>query len=448
VAYAATSPTRDFLFVVDPLCFDALSRPYDWVALLIRDLLDLGEVGVRVVLLLPTYLSATVQDEDDLPRDLADSVTLHTDAGSVPAYQPVKRMSPTATAALLADTSDAHRARVLVALAELTQADGVVTTNRILVEQRWPLYQYHRVRVTPFAEFGDVVEWCARGHALFWSSRDPVRQIPSSLYYQQMHTKSRRLTEWFFRVETTLRHDRELHENLRSALVSRYPFILYSRDMVRFYELQNDHFGRRGHHRRFGWALGYYITAFYLHVWGMLEQLTIIANRRLGLRLDDEDCGIHKTKTFWKAIDPVEPALRRVLKSEPFATWTAVIADARHAAAHRAMLLPNALVTDTPESNMTDAEVAARLREEDPEFYDVMPPHVATALEPTRIWHWRMRHLETVGENVVVVKGKAGNYMRGAVVSIDYDLEMLEAAMDAFLVGTFRRRPMQVPPAD
>jgi hypothetical protein len=39
---------------------------------------------------------------------------------------------------------------------------------------------------------------------------------------------------------------------------------------------------------------------------------------------------------------------------------------------------------------------------------------------------------------VVVVKGRSGTYIRGAVISIDYDLAMLEAVMDAFLVALFR----------
>ena len=49
------------------------------------------------------------------------------------------------------------------------------------------------------------------------------------------------------------------------------------KQMVRFYELQLDHFTRRGLYRRFGSALGYYITNFYLHVWGLMEQLTVMA---------------------------------------------------------------------------------------------------------------------------------------------------------------------------
>lgn len=94
----------------------------------------------------------------------------------------------------------------------------------------------------------------------------------------------------------------------------------------------------------------------------------------------------------------------------------------------------------TPESEMSDDEVRARLRNEAPDFYEIMPPEMIEALEPLRIWHWRVEHYKTLADNMVVVRGRSGTYMRGAVVSIDYDLGMLEAVMDAFLVAVFRAR--------
>jgi len=102
------------------------------------------------------------------------------------------------------------------------------------------------------------------------------------------------------------------------------------------------------------------------------------------------------------------------------------------------MLLPHTLARHTPESELSDDEVRARLREEDPEFYDLIPEDMVAPFDPLRIWHWRTEHTKTLADNVVVVKGRSGTYIRGAVISIDYDLAMLEAVMDAFLVALFR----------
>lgn len=64
------------------------------------------------------------------------------------------------------------------------------------------------------------------------------------------------MARWFNRVSSSLTPP-DHHENVRNATLNRYGFILYSRDMVRFYELQLDHFTRRGLYRRFGGMLAY-----------------------------------------------------------------------------------------------------------------------------------------------------------------------------------------------
>lgn len=439
----AVFPVREFRLVFDPTCLTSVIQwpGYRQATDLIANLEQLGPTGVRIELLLPTYLSTQVRGARDLPDFLAPAVRLHTNTDEVPAFVPSDRMKAAPRAALTADTDDAGRARQLAALALHAQADGVIVPlNSLLAEHRWEVYQRHRLRVIPLDELGAFVEWCAHGHGIFWSANHAMRTLAQDLYYHVAHPKCARLVTWFHRIQHTLT-DPELHETVRSALLNRYPFILYSRDMVRFYEIQVDHFARRGLYRRFGWALGYYITAFYLHVWGMLEQLTLIANGRLELGLSDEQCGIHKDRTLWKALGAREPGLRNFVKTDPIAAWTAAMSDVRHAAAHRAMLLPAPLVSHTAESQLSDDEVRERLRAEEPGYYAHMPEEVIAAIEPMRIWHWRVRHVETIGDNVVMVKGKSGTYVRGAVVSIDYDLTMLEAVMDAFLVALFRQRP-------
>jgi len=114
--------------------------------------------------------------------------------------------------------------------------------------------------------------------------------------------------------------------------------------------------------------------------------------------------------------------------------------DMRHAVAHRAMNLATSLVVETEDSKKNDAEIAEILRKEEPEFYRLMPKELVQALEPQRISHWRMKKMEVLGDNIVVVERKSAPYIRGAVESVDYDLAILNAVMDAFLVGLFGRR--------
>ena len=229
------------------------------------------------------------------------------------------------------------------------------------------------------------------------------------------------------------------------VLINRYALIAYARDMVRFYELQLDHFYRRGLWGAFGTLLGYHMTNFYLYLWGMLEHLAVIANQAKKLGLRERDCGIESPR-LWEALGEGDPALRAYIREGPIREWTAAMADARHAAAHRAMLLPNDIVSETEESRKTDAEIAAILREEDPEFYALFTEPMIRAFEPGRIEHWRHWKRRTLATNAVVVKKESEGYIRFPVTSIDHDLMMLNAVIDAFLVRLFgRRAPATLP---
>ncbi|HSB71110.1 MAG TPA: hypothetical protein VLT62_17415, partial [Candidatus Methylomirabilis sp.] len=93
----------------------------------------------------------------------------------------------------------------------------------------------------------------------------------------------------------------------------------------------------------------------------------------------------------------------------------------------------------TEDSKKSDAEIAEVLRKEEPELYRMIPEELVREPEPQRIWHWRLRKMEVLGDNIVVVERKSARYIRGAVESVDYDLAILNAVIDAFLVGIFGR---------
>jgi len=138
-----------------------------------------------------------------------------------------------------------------------------------LVEARYPLLQHHRLRVIPLGECADWIEVCAHGHDVFWSATEYSRNLTVDIFYQWTHWKNRRLARWFSASGSRLT-SLGVQEDMRNVILNRYPFLLYSRDMVRFYELQMDPFMRRGLQRRFSTPLGDYVSNFYLHLWGTL----------------------------------------------------------------------------------------------------------------------------------------------------------------------------------
>jgi hypothetical protein len=441
----ATFPTRAFSFLVDPTALLELGVPESIGALfLIRDLGAL-EWPVDVKLLWPTYIDrvSPADASEPLAILLRGHVEEVRDGGETRQFAANSHMAETARAALGGESAAQQRRRSLLALADDAQADGLVTGDDVLVEQRYELLQHHRIRIVPVAEFADVIEVCAHGHSIFWSTGDSERRHTVDVYYPMNHWKQKRLASWYWTKRQDLEAD--LRDNVHSALINRYALLAYARDMVRFYELQLDYFHRRGLWGAFWTLLGYHITNFYLYLWGMLEHLAVIANQSKKLALRERDCGIESPK-LWKALGESDPALRAHIRKGPIRVWITAMADMRHAAAHRAMLLPNYIVSETEESQKTDAEIAAILREEDPKFYALFPEPTIRILEPLKTSRWRHWKRRTLATNAVVVKKESETYIRFAVTSIDDDLMMLNAVIDAFLVRLFSCRAPATPP--
>ena len=83
----------------------------------------------------------------------------------------------------------------------------------------------------------------------------------------------------------------------------------------------------------------------------------------------------------------------------------------------------------------SDEEIIASVREEEREFLASLPPDVVGSIEATLVSNWRHARTKVENDDAIYVQDPAtgGGYFRGPVVSIDYDLEMLNAFIDAFL---------------
>jgi len=208
--------------------------------------------------------------------------------------------------------------------------------------------------------------------------------------------------------------------------------------MVRFFELQRDHANRHRGSDRFNSFIGFYFANMYLHMWGLLDHLTLMANRHLTLRLPDNRCSI-SSKEFWAAMATRLPPLSDFRKEPRVRDWISVMADLRHPAAHKAMLLPTRLVSHTAESQRSDEEVLAILREQEPETFEMFPRHVLDAMIPHMISNWRFQNLKILGDGIVHVQGTSRSYVRPALNSLDHDVALLDEVMDAFIAGLFER---------
>ena len=291
-----------------------------------------------------------------------------------------------------------------------------------------------RIRIIPPDEFHDVVEIIAHGHSIFWSAANPDRRFTFDVFYQNNHWKNLRLARWLSNVYTTLQNE-EVRLNLQSAIMNRLPHILYARDMARFYELQLDYFSRRELRQRFSMALAYHLNSFYLSLWGMLEQLAVLAKHACNLGIAERRCGI-KSEGFWKEFSQISPSLGLFVQSPPISDWIERMADLRHPAAHRTMIMTAPIFQETEDSEKSEEELIVELKKRYKILYTLVPEYMA-AQEPILLRMLRIGKMKQLAQTMVLVKGRNGNYMIDPILNLDYDLERLLAVMDAFLVRLF-----------
>ena len=311
-------PTRDLILVIDPASVSSLCSPAYFTLLNLVVDLESIDPPVRIHLMVPKHLT----ESEIVP--LVDGIRppLSWTTGSSPPPFNVEMPTENSTQ-LLADTEESRRALNLLAVADAIQADGIVTNSPILLDARYPLYQHHRVRIIPTPEVGDIIESFSHGHSVYWSASSMERYMVFDLFYQLNHWKGARYAKWFYKIGEPI-NNVELRECLRSSLLNRYPFLLYSRDMIRFYELQMDFYTRRGLQRRFMMGVGYYVTTFYLLLWGMLDHLTITAKWARDLNVDEKHCGI-RSKRFWKELRQREPHLKKFVDQPKISKWISMM---------------------------------------------------------------------------------------------------------------------------
>jgi len=208
--------------------------------------------------------------------------------------------------------------------------------------------------------------------------------------------------------------------------------------MVRFYQLQKDYYSRQDSLNRFSIPLGYYVNAFYLFLWGMLEQLTLITKYVKDLQIDDRECGI-KSGSFWNELRKKDSTLEAFLSMTSVHEWIDTMADMRHTAAHKIIPMPTRVLMPTEESKESDEEILAIVKQEDPEslLHSPLPSKMLEWVQQHLIFNWRLGKMKTLMEHTVLIKGKSGDYFRSPVISVDHDLLMLTAVMDAFVVKLF-----------
>jgi len=424
-------PTREFRFILDPYCLEYCGD-YRTVFALINDLQSI-DPPLKISIIVPTYLG-----NFPVPVWLATQTSWFSPLPTSPSdaslewkpFVPQDMQEKFQT-----ETHESRHAMALLMLADSLVADGIFTQMSILLDGRYKLHGYQGVRIIPLEEFADTVEIIAHGNHIFWSASYPERNLFLDIYYPIAHWENARYYSWFNKIQENV-NNTELKESLHNALLNRYSYILYSRDMVRYWEIQKDHSSRRSSIKRYSASIGYHMNTFYFLLWGMLDELTVIAKYVMNLKVKERDCGIRSNK-FWKALASQQPGLKKFAKYNEIATWINIMADIRNHAGHKVIKIPTEVLADTEESRKSDEEIREIIRRENDFLYQTLDPSEIAKIEPIMIQQWRIDRMQRIAPSQVFIETKEGGYMWDPVVSVDHALERLTAVIDAFLVGLF-----------
>ncbi|MBU2468336.1 MAG: hypothetical protein KKC78_06795, partial [Proteobacteria bacterium] len=332
-------------------------------------------------------------------------------------------------AELLGESDDAKQARYLIALANKMASDGIVTNNPLLLKCRYTLYQYHRLTIIDHYKFMDTLDVIAVANEVYSSVFSDWENISLDAYYLLIHWKGVRLYHWYDMHNKKFKDD-ELREMIRSALLNRYSFVAYSRDMVLYGQVQKDASYRRGVEDGHSMFLNYHLTNFYLMLWGMLEHLTLIVNNIKEFDLKTKQCGI-MSKKFWGKLKEINPKLVN-LYDVKYGEWVGSMADMRHAAAHRTLCLPASCYEETNESKKTDQEIVDILKREGVEVEPTGSQKADDYMWSMRIYEWRLSKMKKIAPSLAFVRKSSGSYFRDPVSSVDYDFLRMNAVMDYF----------------
>ena len=138
--------------------------------------------------------------------------------------------------------------------------------------------------------------------------------------------------------------------------------MLFTLDRYEFY-IQQQRMARRRNwdHQSFTFETAYALNNFYLLAYAALDQVALVANSILDLRIEEHRVGF-SAKVFRKVLQKAHPEIAQLMDTENAKTLVETLDLLRNHAAHRGALVPTTIY-EAPETEPTEEELDAKVRE-------------------------------------------------------------------------------------
>lgn len=292
------------------------------------------------------------------------------------------------------------------ATAAICDADMVVTDN----PDWFPFYGEFEKRNTVLGNPSVLLRQCeiyARGHDITWSFNDPMFDSPWATFYFFAEHQALNTGMAFLEACHKKGIDAGVREIGRSLIYNRLPNILFTRDRLLFYEMQQRAAKRANWKRqKFQFEVTYHLNFYYVLLFGGFDHLAVLLNGVLNLGLGERDVAA-TGKLFLKLLQGKSPKLHAMFTDPDMESFIERIASLRHLSAHRGQIAP-AQVYEKPDQEPTveelDEEIRAKGLDADLALVPVGP--VRDAFRENIRFTLKLSKYKLVLEDAVILDGK------------------------------------------
>lgn len=247
-----------------------------------------------------------------------------------------------------------------------------------------------------------------RGHDVPWAFTRKIWNLSWNAFYHM--TEQRTLNnglQFLYEIQKK-QVNADARETGRSLVNNRLPNICFTRDRLRFYEIQKLT-ARRGKWKRqqFAFEISYYLNFYYPLIYGGFDQVALLVNHCLQLGLAEKDVGA-TYKGFLQALEAKNAQLHGIFVDANVVAFMKRIGALRHYASHRGSVAPGK-VLKAPEKELSDDEADAMIAEAgmDDLLRYIPEGEMRAAFRESLRYKFRVEHYEREGtllEDVVLVK--------------------------------------------
>lgn len=155
-----------------------------------------------------------------------------------------------------------------------------------------------------------------RGHDIPWAFNSPLFDAPWSTFYFLAENNSLVSGQSFLDACQRKGIDKQVQEIGRTLVYNRIPNILFTRDRLLFYEMQQAAAKRaRWKRQKFQLEVGYYLNFYYILLYGAFDHLAVLLNGVLGLGLVTRNVTA-TGQLFLKALQRKAPELHAIFTEQ------------------------------------------------------------------------------------------------------------------------------------